>query len=55
MRKCRFSVRLVGVGGTEVVVPIERSSFGGEVGRRERMWEEGDWGLGWTYCVIMVR
>jgi hypothetical protein len=36
------------VGGTFVVVPIDRHSVGGFVGRRERIWELLD--LGKTYC-----
>jgi len=36
-RKCGFSVKVSGVGGRVVVVPIARWVFGGEVGRRVRM------------------
>lgn len=38
-RKSWFSVKLVGVGGMAVLVPMARERVGGFVGRRERMWE----------------
>jgi len=36
-RKWGFSVKVSGVGGTAVVLPIARSMFGGEVGRRVKI------------------
>jgi hypothetical protein len=44
------SVRVEGVGGRVVVVPMERWGVGGEVARRERMWIWGLCGEGWMYC-----
>jgi len=38
VRKCGFSVRLEGMGGRAVVVPIAREGVGGSVGRKVRMW-----------------
>lgn len=49
-RKCGFSVKESGVGGTFVVVPIERYWEGGSVGKRVRIWEvDGDDGFGKMY------
>lgn len=42
MRKCEFSVREVGVGGMEVVVPILSRAFGGDVSRRDKVCVFGD-------------
>lgn len=51
-RKRGFSVRESGVGGICVVVPRERFTEGGEVGRRESRWAvEGEDGCGKTYCI----
>jgi hypothetical protein len=50
VRKCGFSVRESGVGGSFVVVPIDKVWEGGSVGKRARIWEViGDDGLGKTY------
>lgn len=48
-RNLGFSVRLSVVGGSWVVVPIERLSVEGLVERKERMWELL-LGLGKTCC-----
>jgi len=48
-RKCGFSVKESGVGGTFVVVPIDSFWEGGFVGRKDRMCEvEGADGFGKT-------
>ena len=38
LKKLRFSMRESGVGGSFVVVPIASWAFGGDLGRRVRMW-----------------
>jgi hypothetical protein len=49
VRKCGFSVKESGVGGTFVVVPIERVCEGGSMGSRVRICEVvGEEGLGKT-------
>lgn len=48
-RKEGVSITDDGVGGRDVVVPRERRGVGGVVGRRERMWDWGWVGCGWTY------
>ena len=48
-RKEGFSVKEDGVGGRDVVVPIAREGFGGVVGRRDKVWVEGERGEEWMY------
>jgi hypothetical protein len=49
-RKCGFSVKESGVGGSFVVVPIERVLEGGSVGKRVRIWDvDGEDGFGKMY------
>ena len=51
VRKCGFSVKESGVGGTFVVVPIERVCEGGSTGSSVRICEVvGEEGLGKTNC-----
>jgi hypothetical protein len=50
VRKCGFSVKESGVGGSLFVIPIERVWEGGSVGRRVRICEVvGEGGLGKAY------
>lgn len=48
-KKLGFSLRESGVGGSRLVVPIERVGLGGVVGRRVRIWLFMVRGSGKTY------
>jgi hypothetical protein len=47
-RKFGFGVKVWGVGGREVQVPMASFWFGGEVGRSVRRDVAGSMGWGWT-------
>lgn len=49
VKKLRFSMRESGAGGSFVVVPIASWGFGGDLGRRVRMWLFMELGSGKTY------
>jgi len=54
-RNLGFSLKVEGVGGRVVVVPMERERVGGSVGRRVRMCVvEGACLSGKTYCDAIV-
>jgi hypothetical protein len=50
-RNCLFSVKLLGVGGSDVAVPMAREGLGGVVERSERMDLLGSTGWSKTYLL----